>query len=73
MSLENCKHTAENCKRTAENCKQTAEKCKQIFENWKNLLLSNTFWLYQHGVRKCLVLEIEQFKKVNFDLGHPVW
>ena len=30
-------------------CKQIAEKSNQIFENWKNYLLKNTFWLYQHG------------------------
>ena len=48
------------------------EKCKQIFENWKKPPpLKHILALPTWG-QKCLVSAIEQIKKVNFDLGHPV-
>ena len=54
-------------------CKHTAKKCKQIFENWKNPPpLKHILALPTWG-QKCLVSEIEQIEKVNFDLGHPVF
>ena len=54
------------------NCKQTAEKCKQIFENWKKPPPLKHILALPTWSQKCLVSEIEQIEKVNFDLGHPV-
>ena len=42
--------------------------CLQLFK--KNLHLSHILALPTWG-QKCLVSEIEQIEKVNFDLGHP--
>ena len=56
------------------NCKQTAKKCKQIFENCKKSSppLNLIFLTLPTRGRKCIVLKVQPFEIINFDLGHPV-